>query len=203
MNYQTLCNTLAKYIPFPLVEDVANLIVEHKVLLKIKNPRSSKLGDYRSPAFNGQHTISINKDLNSYSFAITLLHELAHLLCFNKHKGRVKPHGLEWKYFFINLAQPYLAKNIFPDDVQQALENYFINPAASTCADPHLLKVLSKYDKNPSVLVEEVVEGEIFELENGRTFLMGKKRRTRYSCICQDTKREYLVSGVAKIKRIV
>ena len=194
---------MAKYIPLPLVEGVANLIVEHKVLLKIKKPRSSKLGDYRSPAFNGRHTISINKDLNQYAFAVTLLHELAHLLCFNQFRGRVKPHGLQWKCIFIELANPYLQQEVFPKDVQTALENYFRNPAASTCGDPYLLKVLGKYDKEPSVLVETVAEGMVFELENGRTFLMGKRRRTRYSCICQDSKREYLVSGVAKIKRIV
>ncbi len=203
VNYLKLCDILAKYIPNPLVQNVADLIVAHRVVLKIKKPRTSKLGDYRSPAFNGRHTLSINKDLNTYAFSLTLLHELAHMLCFSKYKNRVKPHGKEWKAIFIELATPYLNRDIFPPDVEQALQNYFENPGASTCSDPKLLKVLNKYNTEPSIYVEDIDEGNVFELENGRFFLKGKKRRTRYSCVCQDTKREYLVSGIAKIKRIV
>jgi len=203
VNYQRLCEILAKYIPLAIVGDAADLIVEYKAVLKIKKPRSSKLGDYRSPAFNGRHTISVNKDLNTYAFAVTLLHELAHMICFERHKNRVKPHGAEWKLIFIDLASPYFNKTIFPTDVEEALQNYFQNPGASTCSDPALLKVLNNYNAEPSIYVDDIREGEFFELDNGRVFLKGKRRRTRYSCICQDNKREYLVSGVAKIKRIV
>ena len=203
MKYSSLCEILGRYIPQPLVEDVAAIVIDHQVLLKIKKPRSSKLGDYRSPAFNGRHTISINKDLNTFAFSITLLHELAHMLCFNQFKSRVKPHGNEWKNIFIQLASPYLQKGIFPADVELVLNNYFSNPGASTCSDPALLKVLGNYDKDPSIYVDDIMEGQVFVLENGKSFLKGKKRRTRYSCICQHSKREYLVSGVAKIKRIV
>lgn len=202
MNYLKLCEILGKYLPAVAVKPIADCVVENKVFLKICRPRASKLGDYRSPAFYGKHTITINNDLNQYAFAITLLHELSHMLCYNQHQHKVKPHGAEWKKCFVNLSKPIMDAKAFPNDIHRALSNYFQNPAASTCADPHLLKVLNKYDKEPSALVDDVAIGTLFELENGRVFKKGEKRRTRYLCTCQQTNRMYLVSGVAKIKNL-
>ncbi len=202
MNYQKLCDVLKNYIVEDTVNLIANCIAEHKVHLKICRPRSTKLGDYRSPAFNGKHTITINNDLNKYAFTVTLLHELAHLICYNQYKNKVKPHGIEWKNCFITLAKPAIDSHAFPKDIEIALRKYFQNPAASTCADPNLLKILQNYDETPSILVEDLKQGSVFELENGRVFLKGEKRRTRYYCICQHTKKAYLVSGVAKIKKL-
>jgi SprT protein len=43
--------------------------------------RSSKLGDYRPPQRGLPHRISVNHNLNQHEFLITLIHEMAHLLC--------------------------------------------------------------------------------------------------------------------------
>ena len=202
MKLDQLCAILSKYLPSSMVKDIAQMLIEHKVLLKIKRPRKSKLGDYRSPAFNGRHTISINQNLNKYAFAITLLHEIAHLLCFNAYKNRVKPHGDEWKSIFQTLLVPYLKEDIFPTEIKTALINYMKNPAASSCADAHLLKALSMYDATPVIFLDEIQIGEHFFLENGQEFVKQKKRRTRYLCQSVNNKKLYLISGVAAVKRI-
>ncbi|HAD34265.1 MAG TPA: hypothetical protein DCF44_07170 [Chitinophagaceae bacterium] len=44
--------------------------------------------------------MSVNGNLNSYHFLITLLHEIAHMLVWEQFRNRVKPHGLEWKHVF-------------------------------------------------------------------------------------------------------
>ena len=45
------------------------------------------------------HRISVNGNLNKYSFLITLIHELAHLLTFTQYKNRVDPHGRNGREF--------------------------------------------------------------------------------------------------------
>ncbi len=47
------------------------------------------LGDYRNSHAGKGHRISVNGNLNKYSFLITLLHELAHLFTYERfgHRG--------------------------------------------------------------------------------------------------------------------
>ena len=86
-------NLLLKYIPETSAPLIAQWVVEYDFKLKIKRERNTKLGDYRSPQNGGNHIITVNHNLNKYSFLITLVHEIAHLVTFNAHKDRVLPHG--------------------------------------------------------------------------------------------------------------
>src|SRR5690606_13417989 len=85
---------------------------------------------------------------NPYAFLITLMHELAHLITWVKYKDTVKPHGQEWKSEFKQTLGPFLRRNVFPEDVARAVQNYLANPAAATCRDIHLSKALARYDRN-------------------------------------------------------
>ena len=76
--------TLEKYIPQASVASVFQLITTHNVYLKIVNERLTRHGDYRKMP-NGQHQITINSNLNTYRFLITLIHEIAHLITFKKY----------------------------------------------------------------------------------------------------------------------
>ena len=58
---------------------ISNWINDTGCLFKISRSRSSKLGDYRAPFRGSPHRISVNHDLNPYSFLITTIHEFAHL----------------------------------------------------------------------------------------------------------------------------
>ncbi len=194
---------MSKYVVEGSLETIAQCIADNKVFLKICKPRSTKLGDYRSPQFNGRHTITVNNDLNKNAFTVTLLHELAHLICYNLYKNKVRPHGAEWKNCFINLASPLLQNNVFQKEVEAALKKYFKNPGASSCADPELYKILQMQDGETAIFVEMLPLHSVFELDNGRIFKKGEKRRTRYYCVCQHTNKAYLVSGVAKVKKTV
>lgn len=203
MEQESLRKALERYMHPKIVSGMLSYIIKHKVMVKITPPRSTKLGDYRNPRFNGQHQITVNGNLNPHAFAVTFLHEMAHLLCYEAFKRKVKPHGPEWKSFFTNLSKPYLGVNIFPADVEIALQDYFTNPAASSCADPNLYKVLNSYDEQAYIYVEDLELGSKFILENGRSFEKGEKQRTRFLCRCLQTKKLYSVSGVAKIKRLI
>jgi SprT protein len=189
---------LEKYIPAKAAEILAQWIYVYDFKLKIKKSRATKLGDYRPP-IDGNHLITINNNLNQYAFLLTLIHEVAHLTNWQKHKNRVKPHGNEWKEEFKLLMKPFLELSIFPDDVLSAILKYLNNPAASSCSDNNLQRVLKKHDTQSNlVLLESMPAGSVFK-SKGAAYRKLERVRTRYLCINIETNKKYLFSGVAEV----
>jgi hypothetical protein len=91
---------------YPTRLNLFELIVVNQVHLKIVNERQTRHGDYRK-GVNGKHEITVNSNLNKYKFLITLIHEISHLVAFEKFGRNIKPHGNEWKYSFQRLMIPY------------------------------------------------------------------------------------------------
>lgn len=192
---------LSKYIPETAAPIISQWINDTSCRFKVTRSRSTKLGDYRAPYRGEPHQITVNHDLNPYSFLITAIHEFAHLKTYQDYKNKVKPHGVEWKNNFKNLIQPFLKLNIFPIEIVQAVSNYMNNPAASSCTDLTLYRVLKSYDIKTSeaLHVEEIPENAIFELKNGRRFQRLEKLRKRYRCVEVETKKIYLFHPIAEV----
>lgn len=204
MNRIQLIEILNKHLPDGTEDYAADLLIKHRIHLYIKKPRATKLGDYRPPQTEeDRHRISINNDLNQFSFLITFMHEVAHLLNFEMHKGRVSPHGVEWKRQFQQVSTPVFEKRILPDEVHHALLGYMRNPKASSCSSPQLVRTLRNFDKNPGILVEQVPVGCKFRMKDGREFVMLERRRTRYLCMDSANKRNYLVPGLATCELVL
>ncbi|WP_440134148.1 SprT-like domain-containing protein [Chitinophaga sancti] len=195
---------LAAYLPEGTFEQVLAYIQEFKVHLTITRERASILGDYRHPDSRGGHRISINGNLNKYAFLITLLHEMAHLTTFNVHSNRVASHGKEWKSQFSNILKQFVGKGYLPPDVEAALRQSIQNPAASSCADDNLMRVLTRYDrrKENHYLVEQLPLDQLFKTKDGRIFRKGEKVRKRYRCEEVASKRMYLFSPVYEVEII-
>jgi hypothetical protein len=198
--FERNCRILEKYIPANTVEQIAQWIVEYDFKLKIKKERSTRLGDYTAPRNGSNHVITINHNLNQYSFLITLVHEIAHLTTYNTHKDNVQPHGTEWKKDFAKLMAPFMNNDVFPIDILYALRKYMQNPGASSCSDTTLLKTLKLYDdaSNGTVFVEYLPKKSVF-LYNDRLFEKGDKIRTRYRCIEMKTGHVYLFNALAEV----
>ena len=156
---------LQRFLPPGTYEAVLQYLQFYKVHLTVAAERKSILGDYRHRTHFSNHRISVNGNLNKFSFLITLLHELAHLLTFE-------------------------------------LLDSLKNPAATSCAEDGLIRVLRKYDDKSSHhrLVEEIPENGIFRCDDGRVFKRGEKMRKRFKCIEVNTGRVYLFSPVYEVE---
>jgi len=195
---------LNSYLPEGSFEDVFSYLHEYKVHLTVTRERKSVLGDYRNSHSNKNHRISVNGNLNKYSFLITLLHELGHLLAFDKYGNRILPHGDQWKNEFGKILARFISKKIFPPDIEAELLRSLKNPSASSCAEDGLLRILKRYDahKPGFFFVEEIPLNSIFRVKGGKTYKKGNKVRKRF--VCQDvaTGRLFLFSPVAEVELV-
>ncbi|MBI9034270.1 MAG: hypothetical protein JEZ03_07350 [Bacteroidales bacterium] len=185
---------LSKYVPEPTVKLVFDWVTEYGVYLKITPSRRSKLGDYRPPIRQPFHRISINNDLNEYSFLITFIHELAHLKIWNKHQNRVMPHGDEWYREYISLLKIVMNMNVFPEDILIKLEKHIEKRHASSSSDKDLYRILKNYNSavDHSEALEDLPLETVFATEDGRQFRKQEKLRKRYKCLCLNNNRMYL-----------
>ena len=195
---------LQSFLPKGSFDEVLHYLQHYKVHLTITKSRQSILGDYRHAHANNTHRISVNGNLNKYAFLITLLHELAHLFTYEQFGHRVMAHGREWKNEFSKILAKFLLKKVFPPDIEKALLQTLQNPAASSCGDEKLLRVLHNYDekKQGTHLIEQLPEGSLFKIKGNRIFKKGEQVRKRYKCVEIKTGKLYLFSPVYEVEVI-
>ncbi len=174
--------------------------------------------------------ITVNGDLHPVEFMVTLAHELAHFDVY-RHYGRsrsIKPHGAEWKQVFRQYiagmiedslgnegsrefresGEAGIAKVVtgdyLGDAVRRALERcYFGRERIASTPCGELKRALSDGRSGDLIRVEDLLEGQVFEIRNGRRFVKGPKLRTRYRCKEFGTKRIYTVHGLAEVTEIL
>ncbi len=193
-----MSNNYQQYIPEKAIPIVQYLIEQHAFVLKIVNKRATKHGDFRKLP-NGKFQITVNNSLNKYQFLLTLVHEIAHHVTYQKF-GRVQPHGKHWKTVFQHLMLPFLQPEIYPKHILPLLAQYLKNPKASTDADVHLSLALKEFSK-------EVGKHYIFEVPLNGFFRFKKtiyqrrnKRRTRFECTNTQNKRVYLFNQNVEVE---
>jgi hypothetical protein len=198
-----LSETLSKYLPEHAVATCFELIKANKVHLKIVNERQTRHGDYRK-AVNGKHEITVNANLNKYRFLITLIHEISHLVAFEKFGRAIKPHGTEWKITFQHLMIPFIRPEIFPQSVLPLIANHFRNPSASSDTDARLAFALKQFDERKSDIyfIHEVPNGSKFRISNGRVFQKNGLRVKRYECVEINSGRLFLFNANAEVEII-
>lgn len=195
-------NQIQSFIPLAAHSYCNHLFSEYEFTLKLKNKRVSKLGDYRYDPRSKSHLITLNNDLNPYSFLITFIHEVAHLTTMIKYGRKVRPHGIEWKNEFKRLMLPLLNTDVFPDGLLRKIADYLKNPKASSCNDHQLTFELSKFDiENDKTVLANLYYGEIFIIGK-RKFKKRALRRTRFLCEEITTGRNYLISKSALVESL-
>lgn len=194
--------TLENHIPNTAVKQVLALLNHDNLTVKIKSERKTRHGDYKRLP-NGKHQITVNSNLNTYRFLITLIHEIAHFEAYKKYSKTIKPHGKEWKHTFQRLMLPFLNPEIFPMQLLPLLANYFKNPKASSDTDIKLALALKQFDEpNDKSFIFEIPMGAIFKMYNGRRFKKIGKRTKRFECIEIPSGKLYLFNPNAEVELV-
>ena len=197
-----MIETLAKFLPDHAVKPAFELIVTHGVHLKIVNERATRHGDYRK-GLSGKHEITVNGSLNKYRFLMTLIHESAHLVAFEKYGRNIKPHGQEWKHTFQQLMVPYIRPEIYPNHLLPLLARHFRNPSATSDTDTTLALALKQYDnQNDKNYVFEIPYGSVFRIKNGKIFKKIAVRTKRFECLEISSGKLYLFNPNAEVEVI-
>ena len=196
-----MSNVLQKYLPEHAVANCFELIKANHVHLKIVNERQTRHGDYRKDT-QGFHLITVNSSLNKYRFLITLIHEIAHLVAFEKYGRMIKPHGEEWKTTFQRLMVPFIRPEIFPNQLLPLLARHFRNPKASSDADAKLAIALKAIDEKETEknYIFEIPMGSNFRIHNGKIFKKMALRVKRYECLEVSSGRLYLFQPNAEVE---
>jgi len=194
---------LSRYIPEAAAPRMLDYLNQYQVHLTITKERRSILGDYRHATHYKNHRISVNGNLNRYSFLITLIHEIAHLVTFVQYGHRVSAHGREWKDVYAMLLHDFLHTGIFPSDILHALKKSMPDLPASSCSDEALMRILKRYDKDNGLrMVEQLPEGSLFATEGDKVFQKGRKLRKRYHCTEIKTGKQYLFSPIYEVRPV-
>lgn len=191
---------LVRYLPECAVTPCFELIKVNGVHLKIVNERVTRHGDYRRMP-DGRHQITVNANLNKYRFLITLVHEVAHLVAFEKYGRMIKPHGQEWKYVFQQLMLPFIRPEVFPAALLPVVAAHFRNPKASSDTDANLSLALKSFDpESDKSYIFEIPHGSLFRIYNGKVFKKGNKRVKRFECVEVATGRLFLFQPNAEVE---
>ena len=190
--------TIFDYIPLQAHSVIAKYIKKYPVKFKISKQRHTKHGDYRL-YYDGFEQISVNSNLSSYRFLITLIHEISHLVSYNFYGKNIKPHGEEWKKTYKYLMDPFLNSSVFPETLLQVLRKHFINPTASTDSDLKLIVALQVFEKENKLYVFKIPEGKYFKIHNGRIFKKGSRLRKRFECEEKSSGRKYLFNPLTEV----
>lgn len=203
MKEDQILSILQKHLPDPSIAYCFSLWKERPFHLKVTKSRQTKIGDFTCRHGAAHPRITLNHDLNPFTFLITYIHEVAHLRVFFEFGNRVEPHGDRWKMEFQKLIAPVITPDVFPGKILEPLARHMENPKASSFADVILTKALRSFDKHAQhdIVLSDLPEGSTFNL-NGRYFKKGKLRRTRILCKEVNSKRQYLVPAEALVSNV-
>ncbi|MGB3585200.1 MAG: SprT-like domain-containing protein, partial [Tunicatimonas sp.] len=201
----SLTTPFHNYVPKAAEAYCVLLWKQYGFRLKLANHRQSKWGDYRyrkSASGSEQHQISVNRTLPAEAFLLTYLHEVAHLMAFQRHWFCIRPHGAEWKSCFRQLLQPVLTEPMVSEEVRIPLQRYAQNPKATVHADAALLRALLREKPlDGNIPLASVAEQEHFVFQ-GRKFLKEKVRRTRALCREMTSGKRYTIAQSAYVTTV-
>ena len=195
---------LDQYLPSGVAPAIARWIDFYQCQFKISRSRTTKLGDYRPPYRGLGHRISVNYNLNSYAFLVTTVHEFAHLLTWNEHKRKAKPHGKEWKQNFRYLLIKLRNSNRIPIILRDAIDAEADSLKGNIYSNHILLNAIKIVDKHaPQLVLHELPHNSHFKVvDRAETFRKKEKIRLRYKCYNLANKKWYTIYASTPVEKV-
>ena len=191
---------LEKFLPEGGLNYVEDWLKGTSVVIKLKNSRKTKLGDYIFLRERGIHQITIDRELKPEAFFFVLTHEIAHLLVHEIYPKRLKSHGNEWKLIFGKLLVDSVG--IYNENLKPAILRHAAKPKANLVSDQLIRTQLFLEEEEAGRILDNLGENQKFRLGK-RIFQKVEKRKIRYLCREIKTGKLYLVNGQAVIDEII
>lgn len=191
--------SLDPFLPTGALIFIEKWLEDVHVVIKLKNERRTKLGDYRFNHHPHLHQISVGKNLAPEAFFFVLTHEIAHLKVQKKFGSKAKSHGMEWKFIFGEMLRESI--EIYKESRNEIIQ-HAKRPKASVGADKELFQTLFLKKDQLGNIVENLTENQKFRIGK-RVFQRGSKRKIRYICKELKTGRMFLVNGQAIVDEII
>ena len=191
---------LRPYLPDRSLEIVMEWLRGRRILMRIARGRRTKLGDYRPPLKDDVHRISVNGDLNPFEFLLTLTHEIAHLLIWEKYGRKYKPHGIAWKKQFASMLGLLIEENIFPGESTLRSGNRSIIQGRTASAILNWPGRFIPITRSRKGFFWKICPwGPSSAFPTAGKFQKEEKLRKWYRCMSQDNHKSYRISPVAKV----
>ena len=149
-------------IPTNARDYVSQLMAKFELELHLSSPRVSKLGHFKVAYQGSPQCVSINSDLTPERFLLTLVHELAHLICHQEFGRKVKPHGPEWKRTFQTLMTPLLCEAVFSSGILPQVIRHLNSPKATSCVDKDLHLAFERSEGKVYIILDDLTIGDEF-----------------------------------------
>lgn len=155
---RNLARALQPFIIKAALPHILSWLAQDGVRVAFSDRKSRTLGYYMPPktetapflshpkGFDTLHTISLQIDLNPYALLFVFVHEWAHLVTRRQYGDTVYPHGKEWKNNFKRLFQPFFSPEIFPADILEVIQRYFVK--TSRYFEAEMEEACLRYGKN-------------------------------------------------------
>ena len=172
----------------------------HQVHLHISRSRNSKLGDYQRLK-DGSHKISINHNLQPELFFFVLTHELAHLIAFDKFKGkRISAHGIEWKSTFREMLLESFS--VYSEELKPHILQFLKSPRANFMASGGLVKFFHQNELcDNETFIEELSIEDSFSYRK-QIYIIREKLKKNYLCENLKNGKRYIFKALAKVVKI-
>lgn len=192
---------LQPFVPENSLPYIENWLQPYPFIIKIKKERNTKLGDYRKPLQGKPQIITVNHNMSKELCLLTLTHEIAHLIAFQKNSNKkILPHGAEWKHTFSEMILETI--KLYNIDLQKLLLKFSQNPKASFLADIKLAQYFM-LQENPNVqTLESLSDNDTFWFSK-KQYQRLKKQKIRYLCKELSSGKMYLISPLAAIQKII
>ena len=198
LKFKIRLSMLKKYINQSAIYFIEKWTKDYHLLLKVKNERKTKLGDYKK--LKNGHQITINNEPNEDLFFMVLTHEIAHMHAFHQYGFRIKPHGKEWKFVFGKLLKESV--KAYKEDFQKIILSFAENPRANYYAYTPIVNYFNNSKEINKILLSDLKENAIFSIGN-KIFKKGNKRKIRYICTELSTGKKYSIHGLAPIDKVI
>ncbi len=192
-----LTQQLNGWLPAGTEPICSHWLVSQHTTLHIVRPRKTKLGDFRPLRPPARHRITLNADLPPLQCLVTLVHEIAHAIIWNRYQNRVPSHCREWKQCYQHLLTEVLTLNILDSQASAALREHIRRPKARSSVTCPVQKLVQPVYKG--LVLNDLTPDQMFSLSSGQCFKVVKKLRTHWHCKELSTGQDYRVHGLAPI----